>query len=122
MTRKLTVGGKAQQHQEQALPIQRGEQALWRAVIDRALDDACGHCGGEGRYNQRERIIETAVQWFTRADIDMRFVCDLAELNAQVVRNRAVAEVEKAIALPPKRKRHKNVRHVRSMTTGQIAR
>ena len=102
----------------QAQPVQRGEVALWRAVVDRALDDACGHCGGEGRYNQKELIIARAGSWFRNLGIDMRFVCDLADLNPQAVSIRAAEEIRRSALEAPTRKRHKNVRHVRKVPPG----
>ena len=111
-----------QQNQEQAEPVRNGEQAMWRAVIDRALDDACGHCGGEGRYSQRERIIENAVAWFDRTGIDMRMVCDLADLNSEAVSIRAAAEIRRTALEPPTLQRQKTVRHVRAKTVGPAAR
>lgn len=94
---------------------------MWRAVINRALDDACGHCGGEGRPSQQEIIVERAIGWLVNAGRDMRLVCDLADLNPQAVKNRAVAEIERTAASSPTRQKHKNVRHVRSKLIGQAA-
>ncbi len=111
--------GFGQQLREQALPAQRGEAALWRAVIDRAFDDACGYCGGENNHRNKIRIIETAARWLLDGGRDMRFVCDMAGLHPQAVKNRAAAEIERTAASPPARKRHKNVRHVRAKTTGR---
>ena len=68
------------------------EQALWRAVINRALDDARGNCGGDTIKN-RDRFRDEARSWFQTAGRDFRRVCDLADLNADWVRTRALQEI-----------------------------
>ena len=87
---------------------------MWRAVVDRALDDACGRCGGESRPGQQERIVERAANWLLRAGLDMRLVCDMADLNAQAVKNRAASQIETAAANPLEQRTYKTVRHVRA--------
>lgn len=70
------------------------EQALWRAVINRALDDARGNCGGDTRKN-RNRFRGEARSWFQTAGRDFHRVCDLAGLNADWVKTRALREIVK---------------------------
>ncbi len=94
------------------MPPGAGEKALWRAVVDRALDDACGHCGGTPRNTMV--ATEQAAAWLLRNGANMRLVCDLADLDPQAVKNRAATEIATAASHPSTRKRHKNARQVRT--------
>lgn len=80
-------------------PLDKGETALWRAVIAWAIEDACGYGHGlSGTY--RDLATDAARAWFEGAGKDFRLVCDLAGLDAQAVRVRATAEFESAA--PPR--------------------
>ena len=64
-----------------------GEVALWRAVIEQAMNDACTKprvmpCG-DRTFSSLES--EKARDWFWRAGVDFGFVCDCADLNGSAV-------------------------------------
>ena len=61
--------------------------ALWRAVIDQALQDAVAvkHIMRDGRATFAGQEIEKARSWFWRADANFAFVCDCADLNDSAV-------------------------------------
>ncbi len=64
-----------------------GETALWRAVIDQALQDALGveRVMRDGRPTFAGQEIEKARTWFWRADANFAFVCDCADLSGSAV-------------------------------------
>ncbi len=104
--------GDGNESSAQAQPAQHGEQLLWRAVVDRAMADACGNVIA-AKPIVRDRMIAQAAAWFERAGIDMRLVCDLAGVDPQALAHRAAIET-RAAALSttgPKRKKN-NGRHV----------
>ncbi len=76
-------------------PLDKGEAALWRAVIAWAIEDACGNGHGLGGM-YRARAMDAARSWFEGAGRDFRLVCDLAGLDAQAVRAGATAKIESA--------------------------
>lgn len=57
-----------------------GEQALWRAVLQRTIDDAQGLVDGTDL-----REISLARHWLFRAGEDFQLVCDNAGLDPQAV-------------------------------------
>jgi hypothetical protein len=69
-----------------------GEQSLWRAVVLRALDDACGFVADpDANRRDKERIVACARLWFERGGGDFREVCLLAGLDPGRVRRGALA-------------------------------
>ncbi len=83
-------------------PLEKGETALWRAVIAWAIEDARGYGHGVGGM-YRDMAMDAARVWFEGAGKDFQLVCDLAGLDAQAVRARATAEIESAA--PPAARR-----------------
>ncbi len=107
--------GDGDESSAQAQPAQHGEKLLWRAVVDRAMADACG-CVTNEKPVMRERMIEGAVAWFERGGIDMRLVCDLADVDPQALAHRAAIEIRAAAlstATGLKCKNSNGGRHVR---------
>ena len=72
----------------------RGEVAMWRAVIHVALLDAIGAGPSTSSATERTRARDEARSWFRRAGRDFRAVCDLALLEADVVREHALWLIE----------------------------
>lgn len=68
------------------------DRSLWRAVIVQAFDDATGDPQSEksnfGRDSNDE--IPAAREWLTEDYEDFEFVCDLAGVEPDAVRNRAM--------------------------------
>ncbi len=64
-----------------------GEVALWRAVIDQALQDALAtkRIMRDGRPTFASLEGDKARYWFWRADANFAFVCDCADLNGSAV-------------------------------------
>lgn len=71
---------------------------LWRIVIDRAIKDAAGEDLPNGTPFKRACVIVEAQNWFTRADHEFQEVCELADLDPDAVREKAIAKF-KAIDL-----------------------
>lgn len=68
-----------------------GEQQLWAAVLQNAIDDARGTVTGEG--SRRASACETsrAREWLTKPNRDFNTVCYLAGLDPEAVRERVIA-------------------------------
>ena len=73
-----------------------GEIALWRAVLEQALHDAClppsnptlnRETAKSGR--KRDRCRTAARDWLRSAERDFSLVCDFAGLPAEAVQNHA---------------------------------
>ena len=64
-----------------------GEVALWRAVIDQALQDALAteRIMKDGRLSFASLEGDKARYWFWRADANFAFVCDCADLDDSAV-------------------------------------
>ena len=77
---------------------QMSETALWRAVIDRAKNDACDQIG-DGTTKDRVRWRATARSWFQNAGRDFHRVCDLAGLHPDWVRAKALQDINTSEAL-----------------------
>ena len=60
-----------------------GEVALWRAVIDQALQDAVAakRTMRDGRPSFASQESDKAREWFGRAGANFAFVCGCADLN-----------------------------------------
>ncbi len=71
------------------------ETALWRAVIDQALQDAIAikRIMRDGRPTFAGQEIEKARSWFWRADANFAFVCDCADLDDSAVASYAQAVI-----------------------------
>ena len=72
-----------------------GEVALWRAVIEQAMHDACilRPNSGVNRFptpaiRERDRLRATAGDWFKSAGRNFSLVCDWADLPAEAVQSR----------------------------------
>ena len=73
-----------------------GEVALWRAVIEQAMNDACilRLNPGVNRFptpasRERDRLRATAGDWFKSGGRDFSLVCDWADLPAEAVQDHA---------------------------------
>ena len=73
-----------------------GEVALWRAVLEQAMNDACipRPNPGENRNptpasRERDRLRATAGDWFKSGGRDFSLVCDFADLPAEAVQDHA---------------------------------
>ena len=73
-----------------------GEVALWRAVLEQALNDACLLRPNPGvdrnptpASRERDRDRATARDWFKSAGRDFGLVCDWADLPAGAVQDHA---------------------------------
>ncbi len=71
-----------------------GEVALWRAVIEQAMNDACilRLNPGVNRFptpasRERDRLRATAGDWFKSGGQDFSLVCDWADLPAESVQS-----------------------------------
>ena len=76
--------------------IGSGEVALWRAVIEQAMNDACilRSNPGVNRFptpasRERDRVRATALDWFKSGERDFALVCDFADLPAESVQDHA---------------------------------
>ena len=76
--------------------IDSGEVALWRAVIEQALHDAClprakatSNRWTAKSCHKRDRARATARAWLNGAERDFSLVCDFADLPAEAVQNHA---------------------------------
>jgi hypothetical protein len=72
----------------------RGEVTLWRAVVHVALLDAIGLGPSASSSAERKRVRDEARSWFRRAGRDFHTVCDLALLDAALVRAFALQLIE----------------------------
>lgn len=71
--------------------IESPERTLWRAVVERAILDALGHCTDE-REISAQRVVRTRAQtWLTDNGADFRKVCDYAGLDPARVRQEAAS-------------------------------
>ena len=68
------------------------ETALWRAVIDRALNDARGQMA-EIPPEGRDRHCAAALVWFQYARQNFRQVCEFAGLDPDWVRSAALEKI-----------------------------
>jgi len=71
--------------------VKSPEQTLWRSVIDQALSDACGvgiRCGVTESVSSALR--RSARAWFWHKTEDFRDVCDMAGMDPNAVRDRAI--------------------------------
>ena len=81
---------------ESSRVVGSGEVALWRAVLEQALNDACipRPNPGENRFptpasRERDRVRATALDWFKSGGQDFSLVCDWADLPAEAVQDHA---------------------------------
>lgn len=70
--------------------VPNSRQALWRAVIDRALEDATAR--GKSAQNEVDR--RQARTWLLRPSADFAEVCALADLEPDYVRRVAATRIE----------------------------
>jgi hypothetical protein len=64
------------------------EVALWRAVIEIAMRDACGHVNGEVKSEHKEIIVQKAKYWLLSDTRNFPFVCLLADINPDYLREK----------------------------------
>lgn len=70
------------------------EEALWQAVIDRALWDSIGLTGGTSHSGKAQEMeTHTARIWFERNGPDFRETCYLAGRDPDDVRGKAMAVI-----------------------------
>lgn len=81
---------------ESSRVVGSGEVALWRAVLEQALNDACilRLNPGVNRFptpasRERDRLRATAGEWLKAAGRDFSLVCDWADLPAEAVQTHA---------------------------------
>ena len=82
---------------ESSRVVGSGEVALWRAVIEQAMNDACILRSNPGVVNrfptpasrERDRLRATAGDWFKSGGQDFGLVCDWADLPAEAVQDHA---------------------------------
>ena len=81
---------------ESSLVVGSGEIALWRAVIEQAMNDACmlRLNPGVNRFptpasRERDMLRATASDWFKSGGQDFSLVCDWADLPAEAVQDHA---------------------------------
>lgn len=74
------------------LSAKDGETDLWRAVIERALDDALGRTGG-GSKGEKAHYIASARAWFRNFSPNFRRVCEWAGLDPVAVREGALVKI-----------------------------
>ena len=71
------------------------EQALWRSVIYRALEDALGE-GLHGSPIERQRQRDEARDWLTGMSRDFIETCALADMEPEQVRRQALGVLRRA--------------------------
>jgi hypothetical protein len=90
---------------EQIEPCRCAATHLWRRVIAQAIADAAGDGSGYDP-GEREAGEADALAWLERGGLDFSLVCDLAGLDADAVREAALAIVEerlrRRLARPPR--------------------
>lgn len=70
------------------------EQALWRAVIEHAILDACGKSTARAYTRELDRI--QAADWLFKHSRGFQEVCALADLEPDQVRARAQERIDEA--------------------------
>ena len=99
---------------ESSRVVGSGEVALWRAVIEQAMNDACilRPNPGVNRFptpasRERDRLRATAGDWFKSGGPDFSLVCDWADLPAEAVQDHAYERLG-----TPAEKRSRSLRQV----------
>lgn len=64
---------------------------VFREVIVRALCDALGFTNLPPHRDEHKKAVNIARAWFIEADEDFYLICDLAELEPDMVRNTSMA-------------------------------
>ena len=68
------------------------ERTLWLAVLDQALSDAYGTSAGRGVGGELSAVLKQhARAWFWGNGDDFKQVCDLAGIDPQTIRHKAIA-------------------------------
>ncbi len=74
------------------MSVEKGDKALWRAVIGQALDDASRPLS-KVRHKRMEQL--RAREWFTQPNRDFEQVCALADWDADRIRSHALPLIER---------------------------
>ncbi len=67
-------------------PLMEGEQRLWMAVLETALNDALS--------GENPATMETARRWFREGGQHFQLVCDLANFDASFVRKKILSVID----------------------------
>ena len=74
------------------------ELVLWRSVLARALEDACGE-GLQGTPTEKQRLQDEARRWLTGMSRDFMEICALADMEPEIVRRQAIGALRQAGAV-----------------------